>query len=112
MAFVAVAKTSEIAPGSMKKVVVEGKEILLANVGGSFYAVSERCPHMGGHLSEGSIEDGIVTCPRHGSRFDVRTGQAVRGPKILFVRMGVGDNRGYPVTIEGADVLIDLQGSW
>ena len=108
MAFAAVAKTTEVVPGSMKKVVVEGQEILLANVGGTFYAISERCMHLGGHLSQGIIQDGIVTCPRHGSRFDVRTGQAVNGATILFLHMGVKDIRTYPVKVVGDGVLADL----
>ena len=108
MAFVPVAKTSELTPGSMKKVVLEGQEILLANVDGTFYAISERCTHLGGHLSRGTIQDGIVTCPRHGSRFDVRTGQAVSGATILFLHMGVKDIRTYPVRVVGDGVLVDL----
>lgn len=108
MALVAVARTSEVVPGSMKRVIVEGREILLANVGGTFYAISERCTHLGGHLSRGTIQDGIVTCPRHGSRFDVRTGQAVNGPTILFLHMNTKDIRTYPVKVVGDGVLVDL----
>jgi 3-phenylpropionate/trans-cinnamate dioxygenase ferredoxin component len=110
MAFVRVAQTSDLTPGSMKRVVHDGQEILLANVDGSFYAAQERCPHLRGHLSQGTLQDGIVTCPRHGSRYDVRTGQAVRGATILFVHMNVHDLRTYPVRIEGADLLVDLGG--
>ncbi|HNS52635.1 MAG TPA: Rieske 2Fe-2S domain-containing protein [Anaerolineae bacterium] len=109
MAFVAAAKTYEIAPGSMAKVVVEGQEVLLANVGGSFHATAERCPHLGGHLSTGELQDGIVTCPRHGAGFDVRTGLAVRGAKILFLHMDVKALRTYPVRVEGDDLLVDLE---
>jgi 3-phenylpropionate/trans-cinnamate dioxygenase ferredoxin subunit len=109
VAFVKVAQTSEIAPGSMKRLEHNGQEILLANVGGTFYAISERCTHLGGHLSRGTIQDGIVTCPRHGSRFDVRTGQAVNGATILFLHMDVKNVRSYPVKIVGNDVLIDSE---
>jgi 3-phenylpropionate/trans-cinnamate dioxygenase ferredoxin subunit len=92
----------------MKKVVHDGQEILLANVGGAFCAISERCTHLGGHLSQGILRDGIVTCPRHGSRFDVRTGQALNGPTILFLHLDTKDIRTYPVKIVGDDVLVDV----
>lgn len=109
MAFVAAAKTFEIAPGTMIKAVVEGHELLLANVGGSFHAAAERCTHLGGHLSAGKLQDGVVTCPRHGAGFDLRTGQAIRGAKILFLHMDVKGLRTYPVRVEGDDLLVDLE---
>lgn len=108
MAFVAVAKTSGIAPGTIKKVATGGVEILLANVGGTFYATAERCTHLGGHLAAGTIQDGIVTCPRHGAHFDLRTGKAVQGAKVLFLHMGVKDLPIYPVRIDGEDILVDV----
>ena len=71
-------KTDEISSGTMKMVMVNGHEILLARVGEKYYAVDNRCPHMGGKLSKGKLEGTVVTCPRHGSRFDLKDGQAVR----------------------------------
>jgi nitrite reductase/ring-hydroxylating ferredoxin subunit len=50
------------------------------HVGSQFHACADRCPHAGATLSEGELESGVVTCPRHGSQFDVATGQRVRGP--------------------------------
>lgn len=50
------------------------------HVGSRFHACADRCPHAGGTLSEGELERSVVTCPRHGSQFDVTTGQRVRGP--------------------------------
>lgn len=50
------------------------------HVGSRFHACADRCPHAGALLSEGEVESGVVTCPRHGSQFDVSTGQRVRGP--------------------------------
>lgn len=54
--------------------------IALYHVGNQVYACQDRCPHAGAVLSEGEVEGGVVTCPRHGSQFDVRTGERVRGP--------------------------------
>ena len=59
--FVKVATKAEIEPGSGKKVEVNGKEIALFNVGGSFCAIDDTCSHRGGPLSEGSLEDNVVT---------------------------------------------------
>jgi len=108
MNFIKVAQTSEIAPGSMKKVIGDGKEILVVNLDGSFYAIPHNCTHMAGNLSEGTLQGGIVTCPRHGAKFDVKTGQAVEGAKIAFIKIKVRDTRCYPVKIEGNDILIDI----
>jgi len=54
--------------------------IAVYHVGSRFTACADRCPHAGALLSEGEVEGGVVTCPRHGSQFDVTTGQRVRGP--------------------------------
>lgn len=50
------------------------------HVGSRFHACADRCPHAGATLSEGEVERGVITCPRHGSQFEVSSGQRVRGP--------------------------------
>ena len=54
--------------------------VALFHLGGELYAVEDVCPHAGAALSTGELEGGVLTCPRHGSRFDVCTGARVRGP--------------------------------
>jgi 3-phenylpropionate/trans-cinnamate dioxygenase ferredoxin subunit len=76
--FIEVARTEELKSGTMKKVTAEQQEILLARVGDKYYATDNRCPHMSGDLSQGKLEGVIVTCPRHGSQFDLSNGQVVR----------------------------------
>ena len=76
--FTKVSKTGELKDGSMKAVNVAGHEILLARVGDSYYAGDNYCPHMGGKLSQGKLEGTVVTCPRHGSQFDLMDGRVVR----------------------------------
>lgn len=76
--FVQVGKTSELKDGTMKKVLAQGREILLARAGDKYYAVNNRCPHLGGNLSQGKLEGTVVTCPRHGSQFDLSDGRVVR----------------------------------
>jgi nitrite reductase/ring-hydroxylating ferredoxin subunit len=78
-----VGKVDEIPIGKMKHVEVNGKEIVISNVGGKFYAMDDRCGHMNAQLSMGSISnDGIVTCPFHGARFDATTGKKVKEPVL------------------------------
>jgi 3-phenylpropionate/trans-cinnamate dioxygenase ferredoxin component len=76
--FIEVSAADELKSGTMKAVVVAGREILLARVGDKFYAADKLCPHMKGDLSQGQLAGTVVTCPRHGSRFDLTTGRVVR----------------------------------
>lgn len=78
--FVEVAKVDEIPVGKMKHVEVEGKEALIANVAGKFYAMSDRCGHMNALLSMGNLTGNTVTCAFHGSKFDVITGKKLTEP--------------------------------
>ena len=78
-----VAKVDEIPLGKMKHVEVNGKEIVISNVGGKLYAMDDRCGHMDARLSMGNVSsDSIVTCPFHGARFDVITGKKVKEPVL------------------------------
>jgi len=75
---VEVGKTGELEDGTMKAVLAQGREILLARVSDKYYAADNRCPHLGGKLSQGKLEGTVVTCSLHGSQFDLRDGQVVR----------------------------------
>ena len=57
---------------------MEGHEILIARVEDNYYATDNRCTHMGGKLSLGKLEGTVITCPRHGSQFDLQDGRVVR----------------------------------
>jgi len=76
--FTEVAKVEELKNGTMKTIIAEGREILLARVGDKYYATDNRCPHRKGDLSQGKLEGTVVTCPVHGSQFDISNGQVVR----------------------------------
>ena len=78
--FVHVAEVSDVPPGTTKIVKVGDAELFVANVGGSFYALSNKCTHLGGPLGRGKLTGNIIQCPWHGSKFDVTTGAVVRGP--------------------------------
>ncbi len=75
---VEVGRSGELEDGTMKQVLVRGREILLARTSDRYFAANNRCPHMGGKLSQGKLEGTVVTCPRHGSQFDLAGGQVVR----------------------------------
>jgi len=108
MEFVRVADKAELPANRMMIVVVGGKDVLLANVDGSYYAIANKCTHLGGSLAKGVLEGSIVTCPRHGSRFDVKTGKNVRGAKIGFIKMNVRDEESYAVKVEGTDIMVGM----
>jgi 3-phenylpropionate/trans-cinnamate dioxygenase ferredoxin component len=108
MEYIRVADITELTANKMIMVVVGGKEVLLANVDGFYYAIANKCSHLGGSLVKGSLEGGIVTCPRHGARFDVKTGQAVGDAKIGFVKMKVKDEESYTVKVDGTDILVGV----
>jgi nitrite reductase/ring-hydroxylating ferredoxin subunit len=78
--FIAVGKTADLAPGEMKFVAVDGERRVLANVGGSFFALKDVCGHRNAPLSRGKLDGHIIECPLHFARFDVRTGRLVDGP--------------------------------
>lgn len=78
--FVEVAKVSDIGIGQMKSVVLNGIDILVANVDGRFYAIDDRCGHMNALLSMGKLEGKIVSCPFHFAEFDVTTGKKTKEP--------------------------------
>ncbi len=79
-AFVVVAHTQDVPPGTMQAVQVGRKTVLLANVDGTFYAIGGLCTHQQGPLAEGSLWGAVVTCPYHGGQFDVRTGAVIAAP--------------------------------
>jgi 3-phenylpropionate/trans-cinnamate dioxygenase ferredoxin subunit len=113
--FIEAASTGEFRDGLKKKVLVGGQEILLARVGDNYYAVGNRCTHMGGELAVGQLEGTVVTCPLHGSQFDITDGHSVRWLKGSGLLTKVGkifkSPRGltvYRVKIEGDTILIEV----
>ena len=105
---VPVFKTGELPEGAMKKVTHNGKEILVACVRGKFYAMADRCGHAGGDLSLGKIEGTVVTCPRHGSQWDVTDGHNVRWTRNPDAVPKIKQLASYPVKVEGDSVLLQI----
>lgn len=131
-----VARVAEVPPGARKRVTAGGRDIVLFNVGGDFFAVADRCPHQGGRLSEGKLvglveapEPGryawsrpgeIVRCPWHGWEFDLRTGQSRCEPRRLRTRTydvvlepgeapcDPGPLETFPVTLDERRVVVEV----
>ena len=99
MTLMKVAKTNDILVGKMKHVEIDGIEILIANVDGKFYAVGDRCPHLNAKISEGTLNNTIVTCHRHLLAFDLTTGRVISGTRSNLPT--------YDVKIGGNDLLIE-----
>ena len=97
--FVPVTTASELPPGEMKVVVIDRERVLVANVGGVFYAVRDTCGHAGAPLSTGTLLGYVVECPLHFACFDVRTGKLLSGPVSA-------DVSSYPVRIDGDTVYV------
>jgi nitrite reductase/ring-hydroxylating ferredoxin subunit/uncharacterized membrane protein len=95
--WIPVAQTSSLSEGETLRIQIDGTVMTLCKLEGAFYAFQEFCTHRGGPLSEGSFQSGQVQCPWHGSCFDIRTGQVVRGPAKAALRT-------YPVMV-WADTL-------
>jgi nitrite reductase/ring-hydroxylating ferredoxin subunit len=95
-------RASELAPGKMRRIDARGRRLLLANVGGTFYATDDSCTHEDASLSTGSLQGACVKCPLHGSRFNVCTGEALEDPAEENLKT-------YPVRMEGERILIGLR---
>jgi len=97
--FFMAARVGDVSPGGMKRVDIGTRRILIANVGGQFFAVDDTCTHEDASLSSGALRGEWVKCPLHGSRFNVRTGEVVEEP--ASERLAT-----YPVRIEADEVWI------
>lgn|SRR5215510_5303732 len=128
-AFIEVAKLDEVPAGKMKHIELNGKEIMIVNLDGKFYALNDRCSHTNAPLSMGHIQDSILTCPMHGARFDITTGKKVSDPKMpsfnidslpvnmqkymeyagqLLSRIKTYDQDSYEVRVEGNSIKLKL----
>ncbi len=106
--FVKVAEKNEVPSGTTKALKVEGKDILLANVNGNFYAVSLKCTHMGGDLSKGTLEGNTVTCPKHHAKYDVTNGKVISHPKMALLHPKANDLATFEVKTEDNNIMIKL----
>ncbi len=100
--YVKVAACAEVPPGGKKLLDLDGRAIAVFNVDGSYYAIDDICTHDGGPLAEGELEGAEIRCPRHGARFDVRTGRPLCFPAIEPVET-------HAVEVRGDDLYVALE---
>jgi 3-phenylpropionate/trans-cinnamate dioxygenase ferredoxin subunit len=108
MEYVKALEASLLPAGTMKRVVVGGKDILVANVAGTYYAMDNKCTHLGGSLSKGKLDGNIVTCPNHGASFELTTGKPCTNAKISFLTMKVKPVKCYPVKVQEDSLMIEV----
>lgn len=96
-----VCKTTQISTGQMKKISVDGKDIVVVNIGGDYFAINDTCTHAGASLSEGKIEDATIICDWHGAQFDCKNGKLIKFPAKI------DDLEVYNVVVEEDNILIE-----
>jgi 3-phenylpropionate/trans-cinnamate dioxygenase ferredoxin component len=101
--FIPVAKTSEIADPGAQLVEVDDRLVVLIHAAGHFYALDDVCTHDGGPLSDGKLDpqEGTIACPRHGAKFDIKSGAAVTMPATK-------PTIAHEVKVEGDQVFVRL----
>ncbi len=102
MGKIMVGKVSDIPLGKMQKVTADGKEILVTNIDGDYYAMDDTCTHAGASLADGKLEGSVLTCDWHGAKFDCRTG------KLHAFPAKIRDLNSYKVVVESNNVFLEL----
>ena len=98
-----VATLDEVPPGGRKSLVFDDRAVLLLRVGEEFFAVEDVCSHDGQPLTDGPLEGTAIECPRHGARFDVRTGRPLCMPAVEPIAT-------YEVKVTGNDIYLRDRG--
>jgi nitrite reductase/ring-hydroxylating ferredoxin subunit len=101
MGFVKVLQENDLGPNEVKGVQADGKNVLVANVGGKYFAIGDVCMHMGCRLSNGTLTGENIECPCHGSTFSVKSGNFVKGPTKKPEPV-------YQVKVEGGQILVSV----
>ncbi|HAN04434.1 MAG TPA: naphthalene 1,2-dioxygenase [Elusimicrobia bacterium] len=112
------ADAAEVPPGGMRAVTLGGRELVLCNYEGAFYAVERACGHANARLERGALTGWILTCPLHYAQFDIRSGEALSGPAPKAPAskhpdpadpaLATRSLRTYPVKVENGAVYVDL----
>ena len=94
-------EVAAVSEGTCKSFIVEGRRIALYNVGGSFFATQDICLHKGGLLGKGTLDGPVVTCPLHGWRFNVETGDCLTHTHSRKLKL-------YATSVEGDAVSVEI----
>jgi nitrite reductase/ring-hydroxylating ferredoxin subunit len=95
-------KTSNFAEGKLKNITLGGKEILVINKGGRYFAINNICSHAGAELHKGILENNELACPRHGARWNVETGE------LLWFSHKLRNQESYRVIVESNNVFVEI----
>lgn len=99
--FIEIASEDEIQNGKRLHIEIDGLPLVVFNIGGEFYAIADLCSHDDGPLGDGELENMEIVCPRHGARFDLRSGKALTLPAVV-------DIPAYPVRVKDSKIEIGL----
>lgn len=110
-------KVSDVQPNTMRGLKLQNRDFLVMNDSGTFRVYRNQCPHRGARLSAGTLENGVLTCPLHHSRFAVGTGKLLSGPEIgpavpilrQMIAAFVSGLHAYAVVVQGDAVCVNLQ---
>lgn len=97
--FTKVANISDVPEGTVKVFEVGAEQIAVCNAGGTIYAVADLCSHDNGPLDQGTLEGCEIECPRHGARFDIKTGQALCLPAVMPIPTYKVETRGQEIWV-------------
>lgn len=97
--WIEVARVDEIPEGEARVYEIDGERIAVCNAGGEIFAIDDLCTHDDGPLGEGRLDGHCIECPRHGARFDIRTGAATRMPAVAPVGT-------FEVKVEGGAIFV------
>jgi 3-phenylpropionate/trans-cinnamate dioxygenase ferredoxin subunit len=97
--FIKIASVSDVPPGEARVFEAHGRRVAVCNKDGQVFAIDDRCTHDNGPLGEGELVDGEIECPRHGARFDIKTGKAMCLPAVGYVAT-------YPVAVRDGEIWI------
>lgn len=100
--WVRVAHIDELEPGQRIITEVDGYFVAVFNVNEEFFAIEDVCTHDGGPVAEGDLDEYSIECPRHGARFDIRTGKVLSFPAVVPVPT-------FPVKLESDAVYVDIE---
>ena len=100
--FIRVAAVTDVADPGKELIEVDGEMVALFHVGGTFYAIDDVCTHDGGPLVDGELTDHAIACPRHGAKFDIRSGAALSMPAVR-------PTRAHEVKVEDGNVFVRLR---
>ena len=101
MTLVKLVSVEDLKPNQMKAAEANGKKILVVNLNGTYYAIGNKCTHRNCLLSNGKLKDDTVQCSCHGTIFDVKTGNVIKGP-------AKEPEPKYAVTVENDQVMADI----